>query len=224
MHTWNLIKQLLLSNSRVSQWRYFNQRRQCFQRLTWPRSQFFTRIFFLANRTRTDACTASPFPARACAGRASYVDGRQWRAGNNGDGEKGGKMATVASVRTDGRGGGGWGRNGSLLRDGAKRGRRGMQNETNDESRVSGWRDAKGYHLTCSWIAIGKNDERLSPRVLSVASSLPTLPPPPGILSVASTSRSLNYFQPKETRVECHYPDGISGGMSSKFTLKIVRR
>lgn len=50
-------------------------------------------------------------------------------------------MATAASVREG---------NGSLLRDGTKRGRHGMQNETNDESRVSGRGDAKGYHLTCS--------------------------------------------------------------------------
>lgn len=137
---------------------------------------------------RRDACTASPFPARACAGRASYVDGRQWRAGNNGDGEKGGKMATAASaVRGEGRKGGREGGTARCCGRCAKRGRRGMQNETNDESPGVG---EEGYHLTCSWIAIAKNDERLSPRVSPPHLPLPTpLPLPPGILSIAARRR-----------------------------------
>lgn len=89
----------------VNQRRHFNYCRRC------NHSEFssnwlaiFMR-FFLADKRACEQTRPQHFRfrfeqrMRACASRASYVDERQWRAGNNRDGEKGGKMATTRQRR-----------------------------------------------------------------------------------------------------------------------------
>lgn len=145
-----------------------------------PTSLAIFRVFFSDEQNASRrAHSISVSGTSRGAGRASYVDGRQWRAGNNGNGEKGGKMATAASVREG---------NGLVV---ARR----CEKRTSRDAEWDKWwvpgvgerGDAKGYHLTCSWIAIGKNDERLSQRVLCRVFPLdPPSPAPEGILSVAT--------------------------------------